>query len=276
MQNNFDTPSSVTYGDSFSQREKPLVYFVGAGCGAADLITVRGMRLLQQADVIIYAGSLVNPELLNYAKRGCEFHNSAVMNLQEVMIVMIAAARQGKTVVRLHTGEPSIYGAVLEQMLILDENNIPYESCPGVSACFGAAASLNMEYTLPDVSQTLIITRMAGRTAVPEKESIERLASHNASMAIYLSSGMMEKLQRALFNGGYPKDTPAAIVYKASWPDEQKYICTVGTLAATAAEHGINNLAVVLVGDVISKSGFSLSKLYDPDFETGYRKNEDK
>ena len=272
MQNNFDTPSSVTYGDSFSQREKPLVYFVGAGCGAADLITVRGMRLLQHADVIVYAGSLVNPELLDYAKRGCEVYNSAVMTLEEVMIVMIAAAKAGKMVVRLHTGEPSIYGAVQEQMLILDENGIPYESCPGVSACFGAAASLNLEYTLPDVSQTLIITRMAGRTAVPEKESIERLAAHNASMAIYLSSGMMEKLSRALTNGGYSKDTPAAIVYKATWPDEQKYICTVGTLAQTAMEHGIKNLAVVLVGNVISKSGFSLSKLYDPEFETGYRK----
>jgi precorrin-4/cobalt-precorrin-4 C11-methyltransferase len=160
----------------------------------------------------------------------------------------------------------------MEQMAILEENNVAYESCPGVSACFGAASSLNLEYTLPDISQTLIITRMAGRTAVPEKEAIEKLAAHKASMAIYLSSGMMDELSRALSNGGYSKDTPAAIVYKATWPDEQKYICTVGTLGQTAKEHGISNLAVVLVGDVIAKSGYSLSKLYDPEFETAFRK----
>ena len=248
-----------------------MIYYVGAGCGAADLITVRGMKLLQQADVIIYAGSLVNPELLNYAKRKCEIYNSATMTLEEVMIVMIAAETAGKMVVRLHTGEPSIYGAIQEQMHLLDEKGIYYESCPGVSACFGAAASLNLEYTLPEVSQTLIITRMAGRTSVPDKESIEKLASHNASMAIYLSSGMLKELSRHLINGGYRSDTPAAIVYKATWPDEQKYICTVGTLAETAEAHGIKNLAVVLVGDVISKSGYALSKLYDPDFETAYR-----
>ena len=222
-----------------------MIYFVGAGCGAADLITVRGMKLLQQADVIIYAGSLVNPELLNYAKRKCEIYNSATMTLEEVMIVMIAAETAGKMVVRLHTGEPSIYGAIQEQMHLLDEKGIYYESCPGVSACFGAAASLNLEYTLPEVSQTLIITRMAGRTSVPDKESIEKLASHNASMAIYLSSGMLKELSRHLINGGYRSDTPAAIVYKATWPDEQKYICTVGTLAETAEAHGIKNLAVV-------------------------------
>ncbi|MBR1623345.1 MAG: precorrin-4 C(11)-methyltransferase [Pseudobutyrivibrio sp.] len=249
-----------------------MIYFVGAGCGAADLITVRGMKLLQQADVIIYAGSLVNPELLDYAKRNCEIHNSATMTLDEVMIIMIAAEKSGKLVVRLHTGEPSIYGAIQEQMHILDSQGIEYSSCPGVSACFGAAASLNLEYTLPDVSQTLIITRMEGRTRVPEKESIERLAAHNASMAIYLSSGMLKELSRHLMNGGYSYDTPAAIVYKASWPDEIKILCTVGTLGATGEEYGISNLAVVLVGDVISKSGYALSKLYSPDFETGYRK----
>ncbi len=249
-----------------------MIYFVGAGCGAADLITVRGMKLLQQADVIVYAGSLINTEILRYAKRKCEIYDSSTMTLEEVMVVMITAARKNKLVVRLHTGEPSIYGAIQEQMSILEANDVPYESCPGVSACFGAAASLNLEYTLPDVSQTLIITRMAGRTSVPDKESIERLAAHNASMAIYLSSGMMSELSRALFNGGYSKDTPAAIVYKATWREEEKYICTVGTLAETAAAHGITNLAVVLVGDVISKSGYARSKLYSPDFETGYRK----
>ena len=217
------------------------VYFVGAGCGAADLITVRGAKLLGMADVIVYAGSLVNPELLEYAKEDCEIHNSATMTLEEVMDVIVNANQQGKMVVRLHTGEPSIYGAVQEQMHILEEKGISFESCPGVSACFGAAACLNLEYTLPDVSQSLIITRMEGRTSVPEKESIESFAAHHASMAIYLSAGMLDELQDRLIRGGYSKNTPAAIVYKATWPDEEKYICTVGTLFKTGQENGIKS-----------------------------------
>lgn len=249
-----------------------MIYFVGAGCGAADLITVRGMNLLKSADVIVYAGSLVNPQLLDYASEDCQIFNSATMTLDEVMDVMVKATEEGKNVVRLHTGEPSIYGAVQEQMHVLDEKGLSYESCPGVSACFGAAASLNLEYTLPEISQSLIITRMEGRTPVPKKESIESFAAHGASMAIYLSSGMMDELSKRLIEGGYSKDTPAAIVYKASWPDEKKFICTVGTLAETADSNGIKNLAVVLVGDVISKSGYALSKLYSADFETGFRK----
>ena len=195
-----------------------MVYFVGAGTGAADLITVRGMRLLQKADVIIYAGSLVNPQLLDYASESCEIYNSAKMTLDEVITVMKAAEADGKMTVRLHTGEPSIYGAVREQMDELDELLIPYESCPGVSACFGAAASLNIEYTLPGISQSLIITRMEGRTKVPPKESIESFAAHHASMAIYLSTGLLGKLTESLIEGGYEADTPAAIVYKATWP----------------------------------------------------------
>ena len=201
-----------------------MVYFVGAGTGAVDLITVRGMNLIKQADVIIYAGSLVNPELLNYAKKDCEIHDSAKMVLEEVIEVMKKAHASDKRVVRLHTGEPSIYGAVREQMDELDKLHIPYESCPGVSACFGAAASLNLEYTLPGVSQSLIITRMEGKTAVPPGESIESFASHQASMAIYLSSGMIEELSKHLLTGGYEKDTPAAIVYKATWPDEKAFV----------------------------------------------------
>ena len=252
-----------------------MIYFVGAGCGAADLITVRGMNLLKKADVVIYAGSLVNPALLAYTGEGCEIKNSATMTLDEVMETMIEAHEEGKTVVRLHTGEPSIYGAVQEQMHVLDEKGIPYESCPGVSACFGAAAGLKLEFTLPQVSQSLIITRMEGRTPVPKKESIESFAAHGASMAIYLSSGMMEELAERLMAGGYKKDTPAAIVYKATWPEEEKYICTLETLARTAEEHDIKNLAVVLVGDVIAKSGYALSRLYAPDFETGFRKARD-
>lgn len=248
-----------------------MVYFVGAGSGAADLITVRGMRLLQQADVIIYAGSLVNPELLQYAKGDCEVHNSAKLTLEEVLEIMQEADRQGKMLVRLHTGEPSIYGAVREQMDALDELGISYESCPGVSACFGAAASLNLEYTLPDVSQTLIITRMEGKTRVPEKESIESLAAHQASMAIYLSTGMLLELSRRLIAGGYGEDSPAALVYKATWPEEEAYVCTVGTLAQIAAEQGITKTALVLVGDVITHGHYQKSRLYAADFSTEFR-----
>ena len=253
-------------------RKRGMINFVGAGPGAIDLITVRGMELIKNADVIIYAGSLVNPALLGYAKEGTEIHDSSKMTLEEVLDVMIPAYESGKEVVRLHTGDASIYGAIREQMDELDKRGIPYATCPGVSAAFGAASSLDLEYTLPGISQTLIITRMEGRTPVPKKESIESFAAHGASMAIYLSSGMMEELSKRLIDGGYSSDTPAAIVYKASWPDEKKFICTVGTLAETADANGIKNLAVVLVGDVISKSGYALSKLYSADFETGFRK----
>ena len=249
-----------------------MVYFVGAGSGAADLITVRGMHMLQQADVIIYAGSLVNPELLQYAKTDCEIHNSAKLTLEEVLQIMQEAQEQGKMLVRLHTGEPSIYGAVREQMDALDALHIPYESCPGVSACFGAAASLNLEYTLPGVSQTLIITRMEGRTGVPQKESIESLAAHQASMAIYLSTGMLRELSRRLMAGGYAENTPAALIYKATWPEEACFVTTIEKLAQTAAEHGITKTAIVLVGDVIAHAGYEKSRLYAPDFETEFRK----
>jgi precorrin-4/cobalt-precorrin-4 C11-methyltransferase len=253
-----------------------MVYFVGAGTGAVDLITVRGMRLLEQADVIIYAGSLVNPELLKYAKSECEIHDSARLTLEEVIDIMVKAESKGKMTVRLHTGEPSIYGAVREQMDELDMLNIPYESCPGVSACFGAASSLNIEYTLPDISQTLIITRMEGKTKVPKRESIESLASHHASMAIYLSSGMLKELGERLVAGGYAKDTPCALVYKATWEDEQAYICTIETLYETAKEHNITKTAIVLVGDVITHQKYSKSRLYAPDFSTEFRQAKGK
>lgn len=246
-----------------------MVHFVGAGTGAVDLITVRGMRLLEQADVIIYAGSLVNPELLQYVKEGCSLHNSARMTLEEVIEVIRAA--RGSMVVRLHTGDPSVYGAVREQMDLLDELGISYDSCPGVSACFGAAASLNLEYTLPGVSQSLIITRMEGRTPVPEEESIESLASHRASMAIYLSAGMLKELGERLVKGGYLPDTPAAIVYKATWPEEEAYLCTIKTMEETARAHNITKTALILVGDVLAHREYQRSRLYAPDFETGFR-----
>lgn len=249
-----------------------MVYFVGAGPGAADLITVRGMRLLEKADVVIYAGSLVNPELLSYCKKECEIHNSAYMTLEEVLAVMEEAEKQKLTTVRLHTGEPSIYGAVREQMDLLDEKGILYESCPGVSACFGAVALLNLEYTLPEVSQSLIITRMEGRTKVPERESIESFAAHHASMAIYLSTGMLGELGRRLIAGGYGKDTPAAIVYKATWPEEEAYLCTVEQLEETAKAHDITKTALIIVGDIVAHQHYGKSRLYAPDFETEFRK----
>ena len=252
-----------------------MVYFVGAGTGAVDLITVRGMRLLEKADVIIYAGSLVNPELLQYANKDCEIHDSAKLTLEEILNVMQKAEEKGKITVRLHTGEPSIYGAVREQMDEMDRLGISYESCPGVSACFGAAASLNLEYTLPGISQSLIITRMEGRTKVPEKESIESFAAHQASMAIYLSTGMLKELSERLVAGGYRKETPAALVYKATWPEEEAYICTIETIYDTAKEHGITKTALVLVGDVITHQNYKKSRLYAADFSTEFRQAKD-
>ena len=249
-----------------------MVYFVGAGSGAKDLITVRGMRLIQEADVLVYAGSLVNPELLEYAKKGCEIYDSALLTLEEIIEIIKDAEEKNKTTVRLHTGEPSLYGAVREQMNELDALSIKYESCPGVSACFGAASSLNMEFTLPNISQTLIITRMEGKTKVPKEESIESLAKHQASMAIYLSTGLLEELSKRLINGGYKEDTPAAIVYKATWPDEKIFICTVSTLNETAKKNNISKTAVILGGDVINKNGFDKSRLYAADFSTEFRK----
>lgn len=248
-----------------------MVYIVGAGSGAADLITVRGARLLGQADVIIYAGSLVNPEVLSYAKNGCQIHNSAKMTLEEVVEVMANAHFHGQNVVRLHTGDPSIYGAIREQMDALDALGIPWDDTPGVSSFCGAAAALGAEYTLPGVSQTVIITRLAGRTPVPERESLAALAAHRASMVIFLSAGMLDRVQAALLEGGCPSETPAALVYKATWPEEKLVRCTVGALAQSGADAGIRSTALVLVGDFLAGSGYQRSKLYDPAFTTGYR-----
>lgn len=248
-----------------------MVHFVGAGSGAEDLITVRGQRLLKEADVVIYAGSLVNPKLLDVCKESCVIYDSARMTLEEVIEVIKCAQKAGKNTVRLHTGDPSIYGAIKEQMDLLDQCGIAYENCPGVSAFSGAAAALQLEYTLPNVSQSVIITRMAGRTPVPEKESIESFAAHQATMVLFLSTGMLKELSEKLILGGYPPSTPAAIVYKATWPEEEKYICTVETLAQTAAEHQITKTALIIVGDVIGKKNYDRSKLYDPAFTTEFR-----
>lgn len=248
-----------------------MVNFVGAGSGAADLITLRGKRLIESADVIIYAGSLVNPELLNYAREGCEVHNSAKMTLDEVIEVIKHAEQRGLMTVRLHTGDPSLYGAVREQFDRLSALGIEYEVCPGVSSFCGAAAALKAEYTLPDVSQSVIITRMAGRTAVPERESIESFAAHNATMVIFLSAGMTAELSERLISGGCSPETPAAIVYKATWDDQKIVRCTVGTLPKAAKENGISKTALITVGNFL-ENNYSLSRLYDEGFSTEYRR----
>ena len=247
-----------------------MVHFVGAGPGAPDLITLRGAELLRRADCIIYAGSLVNPALLTMAKAGCEIHNSAAMTLEEVLEVMERMEAAGKETVRLHTGDASLFGAIREQMDALDERGIPYDDTPGVSSFCGAAAALNAEYTLPGVSQSLIITRMAGRTPVPEKEQLASMAQHGTSMVLFLSSGLLREVQDELLRGGYQADTPAAIVYKATWPDEKVIRCTVGTLAQRGEEEGIRKTALLLIGDFLG-SGYERSRLYDPTFTTEFR-----
>ena len=247
-----------------------MVHFVGAGCGAADLITVRGARLLSEADVVIYAGSLVNPELLKYTREGCELHNSAEMTLEQVISVIRNAEAAGKTTVRLHTGDSSIYGAVREQFDELKKAGIDYDVCPGVSSFCGAAAALKAEYTLPDVSQTVIITRETGKTAVPERESIVSLAKHQSTMILFLSTSLSEKLQADLITGGYEEDTPAAVVYKASWPEEKIFRCTVGTLHHTISENHLSKTALIIVGNCLGDS-YERSMLYHPGFSTEFR-----
>ena len=250
-----------------------MVHFVGAGSGAADLITVRGARLLGEADVIIWAGSLVNPALLEYAKPGCEIHDSAKMTLENVIDVIKAAEAAGKTTVRLHTGDSSIYGAVREQFDALDRLGIEYDVCPGVSAFCGAAAALKAEYTLPEVSQSVIITRAAGRTPVPERESIRAFAAHRATMVLFLSTPLADTAQRELIEGGYPPETPAAIVYKATWPDQRIFRCTVGTLAETVRGNGLTKTSLIVIGDFLGRD-YERSKLYDPGFTTEFRQAE--
>lgn len=247
-----------------------MVHFVGAGSGAVDLITVRGARLLQQADVIIYAGSLVNKQLLEMAKEGCQLYDSAQMTLEQVIDTIAAAEAAGKTTVRLHTGDPSIYGAVREQFDQLLSRGIAYDVCPGVSSFCGAAAALKTEYTLPDVSQTVIITRAAGRTPVPERESIRALAAHQATMVLFLSTSLTKTLQQELQAGGYPGTTPAAVVNKATWPEERIYRCTVETLHKTVTENGLTKTALIVVGECMGER-YLRSLLYHPGFSTGFR-----
>ncbi|MBP5292380.1 MAG: precorrin-4 C(11)-methyltransferase [Lachnospiraceae bacterium] len=239
-----------------------MVYFVGAGPGAKDLITVRGMKLLQCADIVIYAGSLVNTEVLDFCKPGCQIHDSSRLTLEEVIKIISDGEDSSKYIVRLHTGDPSLFGAVREQMDELDRLHIPYESCPGVSSLGGAAASLNLEYTLPGVSQKVIITRTPGKTPVPEGSTI----------VYFLSSSHGDKVERELRNEGFSLETPVAVVYKATWPDEKVLYCRLGDLEATLASSGISKTALIIAGDVVGKYNYDRSRLYSPDFETEYRK----
>ena len=251
-----------------------MVHIVGAGPGAEDLITVRGLRFLKEADIVIYAGSLVNPGLLKETKPGAVIYDSAKMTLEQVMAVIKDAWKEKKEVVRLHTGDPCLYGAIREQMDEMDKLGITYDICPGVSSFCGTAAALQMEYTLPGVSQSVVITRMAGRTPVPERESIRNFASHQATMVIFLSTGMLKELSEELIAGGYPADTPAAIVYKATWPEEKTVRTTIAELAEAAEREHITKTALIVVGNTVAQSGYDRSKLYDPGFTTEFRMAE--
>lgn len=252
------------------------VIFIGAGPGDPKLLTIKGKEALESADVVIWAGSLVNKDILAYARKDARIIDSAELALPAIAAEMIAAARAGKTVVRAHTGEPSLYGAIAEQIEILDKENIPIEIIPGVSSAFAAAASLHIEYTLPDVSQTLIFTRRSGRTPVPEPESLRALASHRASMVIFLSIGMISDVVQELVAGGYPETTPAAVVYRASWPDEKRVVGTLATIAEQVQEAGIARQALILVGEAVGRNIKSASKLYDAGFSHGFRTAEKK
>ena len=250
------------------------VFFIGAGPGDPELITIKGKKLIDQADIIIFAGSLVNPDVLAGRKKDAVVYDSAYMNLDEVMDVMIPAVKAGKKVVRVHTGDPSIYGAIREQMVRLDAEKIEYEVVPGVSSFCASAAAVKKEFTLPSVSQTVIITRMEGRTPVPPKEKLAGLAAHHASMCIFLSVGFMDELCTTLKEAGYEGDTPMAVVYKASWPEQKIYYGTVDTMPQIVKENNVTKTAMTMVGGFLGDK-FELSKLYDAHFTTEYRKGTD-
>jgi precorrin-4/cobalt-precorrin-4 C11-methyltransferase len=247
-----------------------VISFVGAGPGDVDLITVKGRRLLEEADVVIYAGSLVSKEHLTFCKKGCVFYNSASMTLEEIIEVMEREALKGKNIVRLHTGDPSIYGAIKEQMDLLEQKGLEYEVVPGVSSFTASCAAIKSEFTLPGVSQTVIITRLEGRTPVPSSESLELLASHKTSMAIFLSVGSMEKAVDKLKQGYGRSDVPVAVVYKATWEDQKIIRGTLDDIAQKVKDNGIKNFAMILVGDFID-GDYERSKLYDSTFAHGFR-----
>ena len=246
------------------------VYFVGAGPGDPELLTLKGRRLLDRAELIIFAGSLVNPALLSAVT--AEMHDSAGLTLEEIVALMVQAQRQGQRVVRLHTGDPAIFGAIKEQMAALDNESVPYEVVPGVSSMAATAAALKAELTLPEVSQTVIITRQAGRTPVPEKENLASLASHQATMMIFLSAGLIEQVVTDLLSGGYPTTTPVAVVERASWPEERVIRGNLMSIARQMQEAGITKTAIIAVGQVFGEEELrAVSKLYDKGFTHGCR-----
>lgn len=247
-----------------------MINFVGAGPGDVDLITIKGRRLMEEADIVIYAGSLVSKEHLNFCKEDCKIYNSASMTLEEVIEVMVDGSKEDLNIVRLHTGDPTIYGAIREQMDLLDAKNIEYEVIPGVSSFTAACASIKREFTLPDVSQTIILTRIKGRTPVPEDEDLAKLARHNASMAIFLSVQAIEKVVEKLIEGYGRDDVPVAVVYKASWEDEKIVFGTLKDIASKIKKAEIKKTAQILVGDFI-EGEYERSKLYDPEFTHEYR-----
>ncbi len=246
------------------------IYFVGAGPGDKDLITLKGYKLLSQADIVIYAGSLVNPDLLDYCKSGSRLYDSAGMNLEEIIDLMREGAEKDLLVVRLQTGDISIYGSIREQAEELKKLNIGYESVPGVSSFLGAAGALGIEYTVPEVSQSLIITRIEGRTPVPKLESIKSFAGHQTSMAIFLSVQNIDGVADQLLEGGYPLDTPVAVVYKATWPDQDLVRGTLEDIAGKVKKAGIKKTALILVGRFLGHE-YNYSKLYDKYFSHEYR-----
>lgn len=248
------------------------VYFIGAGPGDVELLTIKAKNIIERADVIIYADSLVNPGICAFAKKGAEVHPSASLSLEEIIKLILNAVRQGKVVARLQSGDPSIYGAIQEQMAALDKHGIEYEIIPGVSSLFAAAASLKTELTVPELSQTVIITRMEGRTPVPSPESLRDLARHLTTMAIFLSVSSIEAVVAELLEGGYPPETPAAVVYKASWQDEMVLRTTLNNLTDRVKASGIRKQALILVGSFLgSKEKAKHSKLYDESFKHEYR-----
>jgi len=248
------------------------VVFIGAGPGDPELITLKGKRFLEQADVIIYAGSLLNPEILKYGKPGAELHDSAAMHRDEVFKIMVNSVREGKLVARVHDGDPSFFGAIQEQMDYLSKRGIEYMNIPGVSCLQGSAASLQRELTLPNISQTVIVTRPKGRTPVPEAESIRELAKHQATMVVFLGTPQIATVVDELQKGGYPKDTPAAVVYKATWPEQKIVRGTLSDIVKKVKAAGIKETALIFVGRVLNPEGYDFSKLYDPAFTTGFRK----
>lgn len=251
-----------------------MIHFVGAGPGAVDLITVRGARLLSEADVVVYAGSLVNPELLDMCKPTCEVHDSARMSLEQIVDVLCDSEARGLVCVRLHTGDPALYGAHGEQMRELDKRGVPYEVVPGVSSMCGAAAALKTELTVPAVSQSVIVTRVEGRTPMPKGERLRDLAAHGCTIVLFLSASLLDKVQAELLAAGMDPGMPVAIVVRATWEDEAVYRCTVATLASCAREHAVQKTALVVVGACLNAAD-TRSLLYDAVFSHAYRTAED-